>query len=447
MQLVLLLFQDEVDAAAHGLRPPGGPLLQDLPDAQHLGAAGDQHVEVAGEGVLQGGGLEELGHQLVGVHAPLEVDGQLQAGEVRLVPHVGDLFGLAGLDQLRHLVQDGLHGGGVGDLVNLNQVFRFHIAVLGPHTDAAPAGVIDLPQGGGVADQLAAGGKIRRQQCLCQVAVRIFQVGDGSVADLFQVKAAELGGHAHGDAAVGGHQDVGEGGGQQGRLLHGVVVVVHEVHGVAVDVPEQLRADGGQLGLGVPGRGAGHIPGVALAEVALGVHEGRQQGAVAPGQAHHGVVDGGVAVGVQAHGLTHDVGGLGPGAGHQAHLVHGVQELAVGGLEAVDLRDGPGDDDAHGVGHVVGLQGVGDGLLHHRRVEAHHVGRYAGFLGGGLVVLLHVSTSKAAAGIPLGAVLFSLHRLINVSYHFFRKKATKAGYFKFWFGFEFDFFPSPKSKS
>ena len=36
------------------------------------------------------------------------------------------------------------------------------------------------------------------------------------------------------------------------------------------------------------------------------------------------------------------------------------EQLPVGGLEAVDLRNGPGDDDAHGIGHVVGLQRVGD---------------------------------------------------------------------------------------
>ena len=46
----------------------------------------------------------------------------------------------------------------------------------------------------------------------------------------------------------------------------------------------------------------------------------------------------------------------------------------MGGLEPVDLRDGPGDDDAHGVGHVVQFQGIGDGLLHHRGVEAQNVG-------------------------------------------------------------------------
>ena len=49
----------------------------------------------------------------------------------------------------------------------------------------------------------------------------------------------------------------------------------------------------------------------------------------------------------------------------QPHPVHGVEQLAVRGLEAVDLRDGAGDDDAHGVGHVVGLQRAGDGVFQH----------------------------------------------------------------------------------
>ena len=71
------------------------------------------------------------------------------------------------------------------------------------------------------------------------------------------------------------------------------------------------------------------------------------------------------------------------GAGKQAHLVHGVQKLAVGGLKAVDLRDGPGDDDRHGIGHIVDLQRLGDGLLQHLGPQAHDVG--VGYLGFGLV--------------------------------------------------------------
>ena len=70
-------------------------------------------------------------------------------------------------------------------------------------------------------------------------------------------------------------------------------------------------------------------------------------------------------MGVQVHGAAHDVGRLGACALEQAHLVHGVQQLAVGGLEAIDLGQGAGDDDAHRVGHIVGLQRAGDGIFQH----------------------------------------------------------------------------------
>ena len=152
VQLFLLLAQHEEDPPLHAVGAPRRPFLQDLPDTQHLGAAGDQHVEVAGKGVLQRCQLVELGHQLVRVHAPLQVDGQLQAGEVGLIPHIRDFLRLARLDQLRHLVQNGLHCGGVGDLVNFQQVLVLHIAVLGPHPDAAPARIVNVPNGIGVKD-------------------------------------------------------------------------------------------------------------------------------------------------------------------------------------------------------------------------------------------------------------------------------------------------------
>ena len=167
---------------------------------------------------------------------------------------------------------------------------------------------------------------------------------------------------------------MGIGGGQERRLLGGVVVVVHEVHGVAVQIPEQLGADGGQLRLRIAAGGIRHVPGIHLAEVALAVHKGVQQRLVALGKTHHGLIDRLIAVGVQTHGLPHDVGGLGAAAGEQPHFIHGIQQLPVGGLEAVDLRNGPGDDDAHGVGHIVEFQRVGDGLLHHRAPQPHYVG-------------------------------------------------------------------------
>ena len=69
---------------------------------------------------------------------------------------------------------------------------------------------------------------------------------------------------------------------------------------------------------------------------------------------------------VQLHGLTHDVRGFGAVAVQQAHLVHGVQQLAVGRLEAVNLRDRAGHDNAHRVRHVVLAQRVRDALIDRR---------------------------------------------------------------------------------
>mgnify|MGYP000444189603 CR=1 FL=1 len=97
VQTLLLALQIIVGAAAHAFGAECDPLQQNLAHAQHAGLAADQHIEVAGKGVLQRRQLVELGHQLIRVHAPLQIDGQLQAGEVGLIPHIRDLFRLARL--------------------------------------------------------------------------------------------------------------------------------------------------------------------------------------------------------------------------------------------------------------------------------------------------------------------------------------------------------------
>ena len=187
----------------------------------------------------------------------------------------------------------------------------------------------------------------------------------GGGAQLRQIEGTDVAGHAHRDAQRVVCQNGGEGDRQQGGLGGGAVVVGHKVHGLLVDIPEQLLAHAFQLCLGVTGSGAGHIPAVRLAKVALAVHKGHQQAFVAAPHAHHSVVDGGVTVGVQVHGAAHDVGRFSAGAFQQPHLVHGIEQLAVGGLEAVDLRQRAADDDAHGVGHIVGFQRAGNGIFQH----------------------------------------------------------------------------------
>jgi hypothetical protein len=60
---------------------------------------------------------------------------------------------------------------------------------------------------------------------------------------------------------------------------------------------------------------------------------------------------------VKAHCLTYYVGGFCSRARQQPHFVHGVQEFAVRGFEAVDFGQGAGNDYAHGVGHIVFFEG------------------------------------------------------------------------------------------
>ena len=362
---LFLAVEIVVGAAADTLHPESGPLLQDLPHAHDPGLTGHQHVEVAAEAVLQRGGLVELGHQLFRVHAALEVKGQLEAVQVGLIPHIADLFDLARLDQFGDLVHDGFHGGGGRDLRDLQHILAGHHIVPGTHLDAAPAILIDLPHLGLIVQDLAAAHEIRGRHGGGDIVFGILHQGHGGGAQLCQIEGADVAGHSDCNAQGIVGQNGGEGHGQQGRLGGGAVVVGHKVHGLLIDIPEQFLADTLELGLGITGSGAGHIPAVRLAEVALAVHKGHQQALVAPAHAHHGIVDGGITVGVQVHGAAHDVGRLGAGTLQQPHAVHGVQQLAVGGLEAIDLGQGAGDDDAHRVGHIVGLQRAGDGIFQH----------------------------------------------------------------------------------
>ena len=373
VQLVLLFVHLEIEPAAHALGPPRGPLLQDLAHAHHARHAGDEDVEVAAEGVLQRRRLKQLLHELVGVGAALEVDGKLEAVQVGLVAHVADLADLVGLDELGDLVEDDLGGGGIGDLIDLDHVPLFDIAPFCPQAERAAARLVDLQHLRRIVEDLAARREIRGRERVEQVHVRVFDERDRRAADLGEVKRADVRRHTDGDAHVGRDEDVREGRRQKDRLLHGAVVVVDKVDGVGVDVAEELLTDRLELRLGVAGGGVGHIAGVDLAEVALGVDEGVQQRLVAAGEADHGLIDGSVAVRVQLHRLADDVGGFCAGLGEKPHLIHGVEQLAVRRLEAVDLRDGARDDDRHGVGHVVRLQRLADRLLKHLRPQPHHI--------------------------------------------------------------------------
>ena len=102
----------------------------------------------------------------------------------------------------------------------------------------------------------------------------------------------------------------------------------------------------------------------------MAVHQHTAHGEIL-GQAHHGIVDRRVAMGMVFTQHVTDTGsrffeGL---VGGQAAFVHGVQDAAVNGLQAVpDIRQCPPHNDGHGVFnvgflHFVHQIAVGDDLV------------------------------------------------------------------------------------
>ena len=363
VQALGLFAQVKVNAATRGLNTPLDPLVQNLAHAHNTGIAVDEHVEVARERILQRGRAIELGHELVGVDTALKVDGDTQTRKVGFIADVCDLLDLALLGELDDALDDDIGLGGVGDLVDLDDALFGNPAPAGANLEAAQAGLDDLLHLLAAVDNFAAGREVGHGHVLEQVAVGILQVVHRGGADLVEVETADVGRHGDADALVGRDEDVGERGGQQTRFLHGAVVAVDEVDRVLVDVLEDLGTDGGELGLGITRGGVAQVARIVLAKVALRLHEGGKQRLVARRQAHHRLVDRGIAVRVELHGLAHDVGALLALALEQTHLVHGVEQLAMRGLKAINLGECARDVDAHGVGHVVDLERLRNRLV------------------------------------------------------------------------------------
>ena len=202
---------------------------------------------------------------------------------------------------------------------------------------------------------------------------RVAQQRDRRFAHLAEIEPADVRRHADGDAHVCRDENVRKCGREERRLCGRVIIVRDKVHGILVDIAEELRADGCELCLRIARCRPRHIARVHLAEVALGIDERREQRPIAPGKTYHRVVDGGVAVGVIVHRCADDVRRFRARAGKKAHFVHAVQQLSVARLEAVDLRNGTRDDNAHRIGHIIVFERFGDGLLHNGGAQPHYV--------------------------------------------------------------------------
>ncbi len=148
--------------------------------------------------------------------------------------------------------------------------------------------------------------------------------------DLVEVVRSHVGGHAHRDAGGTVDEQVGEGGGEDGRLLELTVVVGHEVHDVLVEVLRESERGRSQARFRVPRR-RGSV--VERTEVAVTVDQRHPQ-RERLSEAHERVVDRRVAVRVQlSHHFADDARTLDvPSVGPKTHVRHLEQNAPLHGL-------------------------------------------------------------------------------------------------------------------
>ena len=221
----------------------------------------------------------------------------------------------------------------------------------GPHDHAAAAGLIRLLDPVPPVD-VGPGREIRPLDHLAELADGRFRIVHQELHrldDLAQVVRRDVGCHTDRDAARAVDQQVGNLGGKDGGLLQPVVEVGLEIDRVLVDVLQHGHGNPGQPGLGVT-VGCGGIA-IDRTEIPLTVHQRIAQRELLD-HAHQGVVHRAVTVRVVlAEHVAHDSGGLLiAAAGHQAQLVHGIENPPVDRLEPIaNVRERARDNDAHRV--------------------------------------------------------------------------------------------------
>ena len=315
------------------------------------------------------GQLVKLLQEVLGLDIAGEFDHDPHPLPVGLIPQVGDALQTA----FAHQLGDALDHPAVGRLIrqlgdDQPRAAAAHGLDMDFGLDGESAATAGIGLGDGVlsaffailiAEDDAAGGEIRAFDVEQQVFERdlidgmiVVEHEGQSIHHFAQVVRGQVGGHAHGDAAGAVEQQVGQGRGHDKRLFEGVIEVGAEIDRVFVDVGQHLPGDLAQPGLGVAHGGG--VVAIDRAEVALAVNQWVAHREILR-QPHHGVVHSHIAVGmVLAQHLADDARAflVGPVVA-QAHVVHGIEDAAVHGFEAVaHVGQGAGHDHAHGVVEV-----------------------------------------------------------------------------------------------
>ena len=326
-------------------------MLQHLLQVQKLRAPSAQRHHIDAEAGLQrraavqiiqhdfGAGVAAQFHHHPGAVLVGLVTDLLDSGNFLLAGQQGDLLHAAGLV---HAVGQFRDHDGIASRPFLD--FR-----PGPELNRSAAGAVGLDHAG-FTHNLRGGGEVRSGQVLHQrvnADIGLVAQGQRRVNDLAQVMRRNVGGHAHGDARGAVHQQIGKPGRQHGGFLLRSVVVIDEVHRLAVDIGKHERSDRRHADFGVAHgrrRIAIHRP-----EVPLAVHQRVTQGKILR-HANDSVIHGCIAVRVEAaDDVTDDAGGLLVRPVMQiAQLAHGMEDAPVNRLEAIaNIGKRAAHDDGH----------------------------------------------------------------------------------------------------
>ena len=196
------------------------------------------------------------------------------------------------------------------------------------------------------------GGEVRPLHIIHEIvnaALRVIQQQLQGVAQFAQIVGRDVGSHTHGNTRAAVEQQVGNLARHDRGFLQGVVVVGAKIHGVLVQVVQELLGKLGHAHFGIThGRGGVAVYG---AEVALPVHQGIAHGKLLR-HTHQRIVHGRVAVRVIfTDNVTDDARGF------FVRTVIVVGKLILGEHDApmyrlktvARVRDGAPDDDRKGI--------------------------------------------------------------------------------------------------
>ena len=367
------LPQEEQGPPCYDLLPEGEELLEELLEGHRPRPVLDDRQQLHAEGGLHLRLLVQVVEDDLGDRVLLQLHDHAHPVAVGFVAQVRDLLDLLVPHQLRHPLDEA----GLVHLVrDLGDDDRLPVPLLrlldeGPRADldgAAPRAVRVAHPVEPVQDP--AGGEVGRRDVLHQLVDRDLGVADQGKqgADhLAEVVRRDGGRHPDGDPRAPVHQQVGDTGRKDARLLERTVVVGERFDGLLVEVGEKLPRHLGHPDLGVPHR-RGRVA-VHRSEVPLPVDQRVPQRELLH-HAHEGVVHRVVAVRmIFTDHVADDAGGLLVRlAVLVSQLVHGEEDAALDGFQAVaDVGERPPDDHAHRVvevalAHLV-LNGAGLCLL------------------------------------------------------------------------------------